>query len=198
MKLNFGNITIMTLAFFTLIGALTNPRLPDDQYNRSAAAGQPVSLSIHEESAELPSALLQNYTSGETAAAPQEQTIGAAFFKAENNPSTVAAQAQAVSVSAAASPQVGLDVVHTAGRSFIPLRGYVEQHGGSLTYNAENATIDITIGEESFSLLLHEGTVMKNGYELAAHFFVQNGMTYISYDTAETLSFPETWDQKNG
>lgn len=173
MKLSFGNIAIMLLAFFTLIGALTNPRLPEDQYNRSGVAGQPLSQSEQKENAELSSALLQDYKSKE-------------------------AVTQAQDVPAAASPQVGLTVVHTAGKSFVPLRGYVEQHNGSLTYNVENATIDITIGKESFSLLLQEGIVMKNGYELNGHFFVQDGMTFISSETAETLSFPETLNQKNG
>ncbi len=137
MKLRYGNIAIMLLAVFTLIGALTNPPLPEDQYNRSSVA-------------------------------------------------------QASHASAAAPPQNSMPAVHTAGKSFIPLRGYVEQHNGSLTYNAENATVDITIGAESFSLLLQEGLVMKNGYELNGHFFVQDGTAFISSLTADTLSFPGT------
>lgn len=147
MKLSIGNVAIIALTILTLYGAITNPPLPEDQYDRTPYAERSPS---------------------------------------EIQPAAESQQAESVLAHNDSLP-VDAPLIRTAGQSFIPLREYVRQHEGSLTYNSENDTVDITIGEENFSLLLRDITIMKNGYELPGGFFVYNGTTYISCEVADHL-----------
>ncbi|MDQ6419732.1 hypothetical protein RB620_09850 [Paenibacillus sp. LHD-117] len=79
------------------------------------------------------------------------------------------------------------DTIERDGKTYVALRGYVENLGGRLTYNRETSSIDITVGVVSYSLLLAEGTIMTNGYELEGDYFVENGTAFIHIETAFAL-----------
>ena len=72
--------------------------------------------------------------------------------------------------------------------SYTALRPYIEEHGGKVIYNSENATIDILVDEGSFSLLLEENMIRQNGRELPGRFYIVNGVAYMEMAWIEALS----------
>lgn len=73
------------------------------------------------------------------------------------------------------------------GQKYVPIRDYIEAHNGRLFYNPETASVDITIGQSSFSLLLSENAILSDGRRAEGGFILHNGAAYLSADILSAL-----------
>lgn len=79
----------------------------------------------------------------------------------------------------------------TAEDDYVPIEQVVRQSDGQLTYNDENATIDVTAKGVSYSLLLSEGKISINGAQCPGAFYTEEGTTYMKMGQAfELLDSP--------
>lgn len=73
------------------------------------------------------------------------------------------------------------------GQKYVPVRDYVESHNGRLFYNPETKSVDITIGQASFSLLLSENAILSDGRLTEGGFILRNDAAYLSADILSAL-----------
>lgn len=95
-------------------------------------------------------------------------------------PNATSSALQQLSVSSA-------DTLERDGQLYVAVREYVEAHSGRVIYNPETKTVDITIGQASFSLLLSEDAILSDGRWTEGGFILHNGAAYLSANVLPAL-----------
>ncbi|MHA6480709.1 hypothetical protein ACX1C1_02025 [Paenibacillus sp. strain BS8-2] len=70
---------------------------------------------------------------------------------------------------------------------YVPIRSYVETHHGKLIYNPETTSVDVTLNQVSFSLLLAEAAILSDGRLTEGGFLLLNNTAYLSLETFSAL-----------
>lgn len=79
------------------------------------------------------------------------------------------------------------DTLERNGQTYVPVRDYVEAQSGKVIYNPETKTVDIIVGQASFSLLLSEDAILSDGRWTEGGFVLHNGAAYLLTDILSSL-----------